>query len=112
VSDEEDRRPQARLRATDQRRHAALRELAAGDIEAGLSGLDYVLELDPGYLDAYVNRAGVRAELGDLDGARRDADAGLVLDPDNPHLHCVRGQLHAEDGRDGDARPWAAGRRP
>jgi len=78
-------------------------ELAAGDIDAGLSGLDYVLELDPGYLDAYVNRAGVRAELGDLDGAMSDAKAGLALDQENPHLHCVLGQLHAEAGRNAKA---------
>nr|BFE82248.1 hypothetical protein GCM10020093_048490 [Planobispora longispora] len=58
-----------------------------------------MLELDPAYLDAYVNRAGALAVLGCEAEARADVEAGLALDPGNPHLLTVRGQLDTEAER-------------
>src|SRR5262249_42205360 len=63
-----------------------------------LRDLSRVLELDPGSTDAYVNRAGLRAMIGDGDGAADDIRTGLSVDPGNPHLICVRGQLAAAAG--------------
>lgn len=77
--------------------------LALGDIEHGLAGLNHVLDIAPEFIDALVNRAGLLAALGDADAARRDAEAGLALAPDNPHLHCVLGQLEAAAGRTAQA---------
>ncbi|HEX5493346.1 MAG TPA: tetratricopeptide repeat protein, partial [Mycobacteriales bacterium] len=58
----------------------------------------------PDHLDARINRAGLLCELGQHDAARRDVDAGLALDPDNPHLRCLLGRLHAESGEAARAR--------
>jgi len=66
-----------------------------GDIEGALADFDYVLELDPAFVDAYVNRAGIRLATGDLEQAHKDAVSGLGLEPDNPYLHAVIGQIHA-----------------
>ncbi|MEE6261562.1 tetratricopeptide repeat protein [Plantactinospora sonchi] len=68
-----------------------------GDLAGALSDFSYVLELDETHLDAYVNRAGLRFELGDAEGAWHDVREGLALDPDNPHLCCVQGQLLIAD---------------
>jgi tetratricopeptide (TPR) repeat protein len=67
-----------------------------GDIDGALADLDYVLELNPEFVDAYVNRAGIHLDADDLDAAHRDAVAGLAVDPDNPYLHVVLGQVYAE----------------
>jgi tetratricopeptide (TPR) repeat protein len=39
-----------------------------------------------------------------MDGAMSDAAAWLVRDPDNPHLHVVLGQVHAERAHFAEAR--------
>ncbi len=72
--------------------------LSAGDIETGMAGLDYVLELEPTFIDAYINRAGQYVSLGDYQAAARDVAAGRALDPTNPHLLCLLGQLHSQKG--------------
>jgi tetratricopeptide (TPR) repeat protein len=77
--------------------------LARGDTEAGLADLDYVLELDPEFVDALVNRAGWRADLGQPALALADVTAGLAVAPENPHLNCILGQLHAAAGKYEDA---------
>lgn len=38
-----------------------LRLLIFGDVEGALADFSWVLELDPSFVDAYVNRAGIRA---------------------------------------------------
>lgn len=69
---------------------------AEGELEASLRDFEYVLELDPDWLDARVNRAGLLAELGEFTQAREEAQRGLAVDPANPFLHCVLGQVLAE----------------
>src|SRR5689334_18464941 len=56
----------------------------------------YVIELDPTFVDAYVNRAALRLDIGDLVGAEQDVADGLGLAPDHAHLHCLRGLVAAE----------------
>jgi tetratricopeptide (TPR) repeat protein len=75
-----------------------------GDPHRARADLDRVLDLDPEYLDAYINRAGLLVQLGEHDLARADVRAGLALAPGNPHLSCVLGQLEAAVGRFGAAR--------
>jgi tetratricopeptide (TPR) repeat protein len=70
--------------------------LDADETDLALAGMSYVLELDPAFVDAYVNRAGSYLGNGDPAAALADATAGLALDPDNPYLHTVVGQVHAE----------------
>jgi tetratricopeptide (TPR) repeat protein len=44
----------------------------------------------------YCDRAGRLADSGKLDAAEHDAIAGLRLNPDNPRLYTVLGQIRAE----------------
>ena len=52
--------------------------------EIGRGSLDDVLEADPTRADALVYRSYVRAQLGDLDGARDDLAVFDGLDPSPP----------------------------
>jgi tetratricopeptide (TPR) repeat protein len=70
--------------------------MSRGDIDGALADFDYVLELDSEFVDAYINRAGIHLDASDLDAAHHDAIAGLTVDLDNPYLHVVLGQVHAE----------------
>jgi tetratricopeptide (TPR) repeat protein len=56
------------------------------------------LELRPDFVPGYVYRAGLHAELGNDEAARRDVQAGLALEPANPHLLSIRGELAAAAG--------------
>jgi tetratricopeptide (TPR) repeat protein len=49
-----------------------------GDFDQALEDFGRLIELDPAFVDGYVNRAGVRYELGDELGVRADIDAGLL----------------------------------
>jgi tetratricopeptide (TPR) repeat protein len=69
-----------------------------------LDDFDRVLELDPEFQDAYVNRAALRLESGDTAGADADIREGLALDATEPHLLCLRGVRELEQGRMTDAR--------
>lgn len=75
-----------------------------GDHEGALADLARVIELDPSYVDAYINRAGLLAALERDAEARAEAEAGLALAPDNPHLLTVLGQLDTAAGRLPEAR--------
>jgi tetratricopeptide (TPR) repeat protein len=71
--------------------------------------MDYVLDLDPELSDARVDRANVRLELCDLDGAQEDADAGLAIDPEHAELHALHGMIAHQLGRREEAhRSFAA----
>lgn len=92
--------------------------IARGDLDGALADLGRVIDLDPSYLDAYINRAGLLAGLERDEEAWTDVTAGLALDPGNPHLLVVLGQLETAAGRLGEARraldraveaaPWLA----
>jgi tetratricopeptide (TPR) repeat protein len=57
-----------------------------------LADVDHVPELAPDYLE----RARFLTDIGHLDAAEHAALTGLLLAPDNPQLHVVLGQVHAE----------------
>src|SRR5690606_29438174 len=89
--------------------------LVLGDEEGALADLARVIELDPAYVDAYVNRAGLLAALERDEEARVTAEAGLERDPGNAHLLTVLGQLETAAGRTEQARrllDLAVGRAP
>ena len=67
--------------------------LELGMHERALADFSRVLELDPEFPDARLNRASALLELGDVDGAERDVAAGLLVAPDDAHLHALRGDL-------------------
>ncbi|MGY0237132.1 tetratricopeptide repeat protein, partial [Longispora urticae] len=83
-----------RARADAYLHRAALRD----DPALALADLGRVLAIDPGHVDALTNRANLRVELGDLDGAEADARAGLALAPREPLLLCTLGLVVSERG--------------
>lgn len=52
-----------------------------GELERGLAAADEAVRLDPGAAAGYELRGRLRAEYGDLGGARRDLRAAAALDP-------------------------------
>lgn len=80
---------------------------AAGDLDGALADFGYVLEIDPGYVDAYINRVSILMETGHLAAARRDVTAGLAVAPDDPYLLCQLARLELEEGQHDGARAAA-----
>ena len=54
-------------------------EQKAGHLEAALAGFDQAIKLSPDFVEAYINRAVVKAALRDFDGAIRDSDRAIHL---------------------------------
>ncbi|MFF4624268.1 MFS transporter [Nonomuraea jabiensis] len=77
---------------------------ARGDLQGAPADLSYVLELDPEFVAAYVNRSGIWAALGEHAEAKADALRGLELEPRNAYLPAALGQAEATLGRHEAAR--------
>jgi tetratricopeptide (TPR) repeat protein len=77
----------------------------SSDQERGtvLAGLDHALRLDPSDVDAYVSRATLLLDLGEVEAAGRDAEAGLALDPQQARLHLVRAAIAQREDRAAEA---------
>jgi tetratricopeptide (TPR) repeat protein len=69
---------------------------ALGDDEGALAAFTYVTELDPDHTDARLNRAALLLDAGDTAAAAEQVALGLARDPGNPHLLCLKAQVHAE----------------
>ena len=52
-----------------------------------------VLDIDPKYAAAYINRGNAKQSLGNLQGAIRDYDEAIDLDPNNAAAYFIRGFL-------------------
>jgi tetratricopeptide (TPR) repeat protein len=63
--------------------------LESGSLPAARAELDAAIDADPGLVAAWANRAVVRFEAGDAQGAIADLDAALALD-DDPDLRANR----------------------
>merc|ERR1719245_232256 len=57
--------------------------LKLGRYEQANADASVALSLDPTYTKAYLRRATARRELGDLEGALRDCEKALELEPKN-----------------------------
>ena len=57
--------------------------LKLGRYEQANADTSVALSLDPTYTKAYLRRATARRELGDLEGALRDCEKALELEPKN-----------------------------
>jgi tetratricopeptide (TPR) repeat protein len=71
---------------------------ALGDPAGAVADFRYVIEIDPEYVDAHVNYAGLLADYGEPADAAAAVAEGLLVAPDNPYLHCVAARLALEDG--------------
>ena len=62
---------------------------SSGNLE--LAAYDEIIERNPEFASAYVNRALVKMNAGNIKGALEDYDQAIALDPDNPLLYVNRG---------------------
>jgi tetratricopeptide (TPR) repeat protein len=93
-----DTRTQARARIV---RGDALR--GDGAYAQALTEYDRAVALDPESAVGHRNRSGIRADLGDHDGAIADLDRAVALEPDNAWYVALRGEHHRIAGRDAEA---------
>lgn len=76
----------------------ALAADVAGAPSLALSLLDYVATLSPQWAEAYVQRAKVRAELGDDSGAVADLETAATLEPKRFDAFAALGALKEKSG--------------
>jgi tetratricopeptide (TPR) repeat protein len=60
---------------------AIFRHVSLGDVEGAFADYDAVIDHDPEKADAYVDRARLRKQLDDVDGASSDLDKAIELAP-------------------------------
>jgi tetratricopeptide (TPR) repeat protein len=77
--------------------------LMDADPAAARLAFDAALALDPGSLEALVNRAVLAFETGDVEGAVAGLDRALELSPGNPDVLYNRGFAHEKAGRPAQA---------
>ena len=63
--------------------------------EDALLDFSKAIQLDANLADAYLNRARVYFESGDLEAAVQDMTSAIELTPDTPGLYLTRGRLYA-----------------
>jgi tetratricopeptide (TPR) repeat protein len=69
-----------------------------GDLRGARAAFAKVTEIEPGYVDGWVNRGRVALGEGDLEEARRVLARALAIDPELPRTHHFLGLLEKELG--------------
>ncbi len=79
----------------------ALARAQSGDLDGAARDYDRVVDLAPGFSDAYVNRGHLRARRGDRSGSLEDYARALAIRPQDVLAHCgiARRRLEARDYR-------------
>ena len=75
-----------------------LRKLKKGDYEDAVSCFTSLLKDYPTVYEAYLKRAGARAELKDLDGALKDYEQAIKTNPNATESYLERGALYLKLG--------------
>ncbi|MCC7541131.1 MAG: tetratricopeptide repeat protein [Deltaproteobacteria bacterium] len=89
----------AQLRADPPRRNAlASFFVATGEIDRAEREVAAAIRAAPEYALAFATQAAVRLARRDSDGARRDLERALELDPDLPNGDLLWANIHANDG--------------
>jgi Tfp pilus assembly protein PilF len=72
--------------------------VSLGCINESLVDYERVLTLVPGHIEAIIDRARLFQARKNLDAARKDSNAALLLSPTNARLLCLHGLLDLGDG--------------
>jgi tetratricopeptide (TPR) repeat protein len=77
----------------DEARNAGREEDVGANVNRAIADYSAATELDPGMCDAYLERARVRAQQGDIDGAERDYAKAIECCPESAVTYQERGSL-------------------
>ena len=86
------------LTAEEKSYKAAVEFQEQGKLNEAISEYGKVLELNPQSVEAYANRGGARADLGEYQMALQDYGQALQLNPEDAKLYFTRADLHNDLG--------------
>jgi len=87
------------VRNLDAVQKLAILQLANGNPEDAVEGLDRVIRQDPARFEAYIQRAEARSQTGDLDGAMSDLELYLTYFPENDSAYYRQGLIQFDHGK-------------
>lgn len=76
-----------------------LNSLAAGKFKQALFEFDRAIELDPEYIQAYIERGNTKDAIRDLPGAYADFSKAITLDPKSAPAYYNRGTISTKIGK-------------
>ena len=86
------------VRNLDALQQLALMQLADGDAEEAVEGLNKVIRQDPARFEAYMQRAEAQSQVGDLSAALSDMELYLTYFPENDSAIYRKGLIQFEHG--------------
>jgi len=90
-------------RNLDALQHLALVQVADGDVEEAVEGLNRVIRQDPARFEAYMQRAEALSQAGNLSSALADMELYLTYFPDNDSAFYRKGLIQFQHGKYLDA---------
>ncbi len=91
------------VRNLDAVQQLALIQVAEGNVQEALTGLNRVIRQDPARFDAWLQRAGARSMMGDLSGAMEDMERYLTYFPEDHEALYKKGMIQYENRKYLDA---------
>jgi tetratricopeptide (TPR) repeat protein len=80
-----------------------LTAVAAGNLTQAIGSFDRAIELDPEYVQAYIERGNAKDNISDLAGAISDYTKAIALDPNQPSAYYNRGTVLSKSGKKQEA---------
>ncbi len=80
-----------------------LTDIAAGNIPQAIGSFDRAIELDPDYVQAYIERGNAKDNISDFSGAISDYTKAIALDPNQSSAYYNRGTVLSKSGNKQEA---------
>jgi tetratricopeptide (TPR) repeat protein len=80
-----------------------LTAVAAGNLPQAIGSFDRAIELDPDYVQAYIERGNAKDNISDLAGAISDYTKAISLDANQPSAYYNRGTVLSKSGKKQEA---------
>jgi tetratricopeptide (TPR) repeat protein len=74
------------VRSADDYLNSAIKHIQSKEPDKALSDLDEVIKINPKYVAAFLFRADIRYQKGDIDGALSDYNIAIEVAPDAPGM--------------------------
>lgn len=76
--------------------YLARRYIQQGNVEQAIAEYEAAIDLDPGFVEAYVDLGGVLLRENDLEGALERFEEALAIDPDHVKAHLGMGDVYLQ----------------